>query len=121
MQDCFDYIYILSKQVNHTIGANPFLAESYNVDKGFMYKIRVSERFRDDLELFYQGKYSQMSEDAKEIIIKYSNEKPENSLVYNVLNKTAKRRAFLEDLIGEELDRDAELMSIINLEEEIYE
>lgn len=120
-EEPFKHIYILMDKTSSLLDIHPYTVSRRETKDGNLYKITVNDRFYEDLSKFYEGKYSKMSTTAKQVILENCGISVENSLAYSVLYKTDKRRKFLENFVGEKLDDDAELMSILNLNKEIYE
>lgn len=116
----FEHIYILMESDSTLLDIHPYTVSKREVTEGNLYKIKISSRFIDDIRLFAEGKYSKMSEDAKKLIVENCGIYPEKSLGYTVLYKSPKRKAFLEELIGQELPQDAEYMSVLDLKKEAY-
>lgn len=117
----FNHIYILMEEECGFLDIHPDTLKRRKVPEGYLYKLKIDDKYGRDLEKFYEGKYSEISEDGKQIMISYSGLLPEESLCYNVLYKTKKRKEFIENVIGMELPEGMEYMSILNLSEEIYE
>ena len=86
-----------------------------------MYVFDIPRRFEDDYNKFCNGQYSEISDEAKGLLIKHTGIKPVmNSQVYKVLYKTADQKKKIEDLIGEKLPLSAEVCSRPNLDDEVY-
>ena len=118
-------LYVLCNRHNPYIEKKYIVEDIRELDSGkIMYEIDFPEEFNDDFIKFLNGKYSEMSKRAKDIICKYnakySNKEIQQTSIYSILYKTKARKKFLEDLLGVTLEDSAELCSIINLEEEIY-
>lgn len=77
--------------------------------------------FKDDVELFVQGKYSKFSQRLKDILCRSESPKEGEmfSNVYKILYRTQDKRERLELLIGQKLGLEAELCSSPDIEEEI--
>lgn len=89
--------------------------DSYHI----LFKIEIPARCRQDVSYILDGKYSLISQEAKLCILNFfkgSKESPMGQILY----KGSKRKAMLEDSIGEKLEDDAELLSMFNYEEEVY-
>lgn len=117
----FEFIYILTEKDSEYLKIHEDTVSCRDTSDGTIYKIKVNKRFHNDISLFYSGKYSKISEDGKRVMIENCGIKMENSLCYNVLYKTPLRKRFIESVIGEELPKDAEYMSILNLKTEVYD
>lgn len=83
------------------------------------YEFKIPEIFIPDLELFLDGKYSQMSDLAKNRITKFHNASKKGNL-YGILHKTIERKKQLEEMLGIKLPDNIDLHSKPNLENEIY-
>lgn len=117
----FNHLYILMDDDTASLDLHEDTVLMRQTEDGRLYKIKVNDKYVDDIIKFYNGKYSKISEDAKQLMINYCGVLPENSLCYNVLYKTKRRKAFIEDAIGQELEKDMEYMSIINVSDELYD
>lgn len=103
------------------LGANYFNQFYKLEDNSYMYIYDIPKKFIEDYNKFVKGKYSEMSEEAKEIICRQSGVKPiMNSIVYKVLYKTADQKKIIEDMIGERLPLSAEVYSVPDFNKEIY-
>lgn len=90
-------------------------------DYTYMFVYDIPEEFEEDYIKFYDGKYSLLSDRAKELICSFSPVRPmQNSMVYKVLFRTKDQRERIEELIGETLHPDAEVCSIPNMTKETY-
>jgi len=90
-------------------------------DDTYIFMYDIPDKFLNDYHKFYTGKYSQMSEEAKDLICNFTGTKPiMNNIVYKVLYKTADQKEIIEKLIGEKLPFDAEVYSIPDLDKEVY-
>ncbi len=115
-------IFVQVKVYDNKLTDIPYFNQFYRLeDNTYMYVYNIPSKYQDDYTKFYQGKYSQMSENAKELICKLSGIKPIiNSDVFRILYKTAEQRYKVEQSIGQKLPDDAELYSIPDMELEIY-
>lgn len=117
------YVYINLHLENNILEDNKYFAskEITNINT-IIYKFNFPERLYKDYNYFVEGKYSEFSETAKRILCNYSSGKQinKNSQMYGILYKTETRRAYIEELVGEKLPINAELLSIPDLEKEIY-
>ena len=75
--------------------------------------------YLEDYQKFCLGQYSQLSATLKDKILKY-HDSDANSVLGQVLYKSTKRRLRLQETLGVELDADAELLSIPDIEQETY-
>lgn len=116
----FEHIYILMDKSSSLLDIYPYTVDKIEKDNGNLYKISISDRYKKDLLLFYKGEYSKLSESAKRVMIDNSGIDPEKSLSYHVLYKTKVRKDYIEKIVGQELFDYEEVMSILNLKNEIY-
>lgn len=117
-----DKVFINLKNYDNKVLRIPEFNQFYQLeDKTYMYVFNLPNRYKEDYYKFCEGKYSQLSPDAKSLICKLSGIKPiQESVVYKVLYKTADQKAAIEELIGEKLPLEAEVYSSPNLEREYY-
>lgn len=82
--------------------------------------ITIPELFEEDFILFLEGKYSKMSKVAKLAICNFNRTSADitDNDYYKILYKTPERKQFLEEFLNVTLPEEAELYSIINIEEE---
>lgn len=93
---------------------------TYDPDKyTTMFYFHIPEKYYQDYLLFLNGKYSQISKNLKERILKFHNA-GYSSDIYKVLYKDKDRRRQIEELIGQELPLDAEVASALDYDIEIY-
>lgn len=88
-------------------------------DESFcMLKLELPKRFKKDIKILLQGKYSKISKEAKFCITQYykANSK---SLVHQILYRCNQRKKILEETINDILPENAELYSAFD-EREIY-
>ena len=118
----FNKIFIQVKTYDNKLTGIKYFNQFYKLeDETYMYVFNIPEQYEDDYERFYRGRYSEMSESAKNIICKHSGVKPVmESTVYKVLYKTLDQKTKLEELIGQKLPNSAELYSIPDINVEIY-
>lgn len=89
--------------------------DSYHI----LFKLEIPSRCKQDIEYILEGKYSFISQEAKLCILNFfkgSKESPMGQILY----KGSKRKAMLEEAIGEKLEDDAELLSMFNYDDEVY-
>jgi hypothetical protein len=86
--------------------------------------MNIPQQYVNDYYKFIDGKYSKMSEDYKEhllnMLLKYDVTKLVYKKIKECLYPTKEARKKLEDELGVILDPSAEVMSIPNLDIEIY-
>ena len=85
-----------------------------------LFVFNVPVKFQNDYINFIKGKYSKLSPELKENILKFHGE-DNNSSIGQILYKSKKRRLRLEEAVGESLPIDAELLDIPDLNIEIYD
>ena len=73
----------------------------------------------EDYQNFCLGKYSELSAILKDKIFKF-HQADANSVLGHILYKSTKRRLRLEESLGTEISEDAELLSVPDLEQEVY-
>lgn len=106
--------------------------ENHSNFKGFSekedyikYNFTIDEGNYQDVDNFIKGKYSKFNIASKkkicEFYSKLHKKKPDELIIYKVLFKTPDRKEYLEELLDVKLDSNAELLSIPNLEEELYD
>jgi hypothetical protein len=116
-----DYIYIELSRISFDLSTHKRYKYDFKTKEDtFIYVFDITD-FKDDIELFIQGKYSKLSQKLKNILCK--SESPSTgemySNIYKILYRTQDKREKLEKLIGEKLSDDAELCSSPDIEEEI--
>ena len=83
------------------------------------FEFNVPNKLLKDFDHFIEGKYSKLSTDYKMQILKF-HKLDIQSQVASILFKSESRRLALNKKLGVELDENAELLSIIDLEREIF-
>jgi hypothetical protein len=118
----FKKIFINSESYDSKLLSTKYFNQLYQLeDNTYMYVFDIPKEYEEDYNKFSDGKYSDISEQAKALICKHSGIKPiMNSVVYKVLYKTADQKQKIEDLIGEELPLSAEVYSRPDLDREVY-
>lgn len=107
-----------------------YFLEKYSPKRGLiMYLYAIPDEYQEDYEMFRMSKYSLLSTKAKKTILKYHGMGPMDLLFKN-LYKTEDRKQELENrfsftddgypLSKVYLSEDAEYMSLLNEEEEIF-
>ena len=95
--------------------------EAIDVSKEFvLYKFDIPTKYRKDYKTFIKGKYSELSTNYKNQILKF-HKADINSQISQILYKGEKRKNRLEHSLGIELDSDAELFSIIDMDLELFD
>lgn len=88
-------------------------------DKTFMVFIKTTEFFHKDIQLLFDGKYSEISEVAKNEIIRFW-KFSSTSAYCRILHKDPVYKEVLEDKLNCRIDDDAELGDIMNIEKETF-
>lgn len=83
-----------------------------------MYKFRIPDHFRKDIEFFLDGKYSHFSSNLKASITNFYGK---DTIVYQVIYKDRTLKETIEKDLDVKLDEDMELASKPILEQEIIE
>jgi hypothetical protein len=117
----FNKIFANIKYNDEKLRANPFYNTEYALpDRTWMYVFNIPEFFENDYVLFCDGKYSQFSADYKNQITKYLQKPVQDSHIFKIIHKTADRKEYIENLVGQKLLDTEEVCSIPNLDKEIY-
>lgn len=82
-------------------------------DFNILISMNIPEKFIEDYYYILDSKYSMISNEAKLRIINFF-DLNENSIMYNVLYKTERRRKNLESLYNVQIEKDAELWDVID-------
>lgn len=116
----FNKILMNCKYNDEKLRAYKYYNTEYKLDnKTWMYVFDIPEHFNNDYVLFCQGKYSEFSNEYKQQITKFLSKPIQNQQVYKILFKTADRKAYIENLVGESIGNQ-EVMSKPNLESELF-
>lgn len=101
--------------INH-----PDFIDSYEPDKySMVFCFNVPRKYQMDYVKFLNGKYSELSPNCKTKILKFFNASV-SSDIYKILYKDPAYKKILEENLGVELPKDAELGSLINYDNETY-
>jgi hypothetical protein len=93
---------------------------NYEVDMDYyMVYIKFPFEITNDVRYLLEGKYSKISDLAKQKILKYYN-KNVNDKIYKILYKNPVLKKELENLLNITLDTDAELGSVFDLHSETF-
>ena len=79
----------------------------------------IPTEYLEDYQNFCLGKYSELSATLKDKIFKF-HQADANSVLGQILYKSTKRRLRMQESLGIEIPLNAELLSLPNLEQEIY-
>lgn len=94
--------------------------DSYEPDKySMIFCFNVPRKYQMDYVKFLNGKYSELSPNYKLKILKFFNASV-SSDIYKILYKDPDYKKLLEENLGVELPKDAELGSLINYNNETY-
>ena len=86
------------------------------------FEILLSQQVDDTLGHFLEGKYSKFMEAHKKILCNHvKDSQKEYNKFYGTLYRTPERRMEIEDFLDVELEPDAELFSILNIDEELMD
>jgi hypothetical protein len=80
----------------------------------------VPEKYKKNYQKFINGKYSEMDTDYKYRILNFHNAS-EDGTIGQILFKGDERKHQLEEIIGQSLPENAELLSFPDIEQEIYD
>lgn len=92
----------------------------------YLYCFKLDNDFKDTYDKFVSGKYSKISNVDKNIILSYwtdvyaGTQRPFINKLRNILNRAPSLREELETKLNVKLKKDAELSSIIDIENEIF-
>jgi hypothetical protein len=114
---------------NETQNPARSLVDDYDYEGGYAVLVyRIPQRFLQDYQLFLEGKYSKFSESAKrmfpaEVIIvsQDGSRRRVSSFAYRIFDKEDSMKRWVEEIIGEELDKNAEYWTIPDLDREILD
>lgn len=112
----------------HRFVNNDLFIESIDIGNKVLYIFRFPEEYLNEYYKFYEGKYSEFGNDAKELIMKfwaeiYSGNSAATSFlikVKQVLYKEEKLRQIIEKELGVKLDINAELGDKPTIEQETF-
>jgi len=90
--------------------------DSYHV----MFVFDVPAEHKRSWNKLKKGKYSELSIKYKDRILDFHS-MPRNSAIGQVLYKSPKRRQFLEDYLGADIEQNSELLTAIDFENDIFE
>ena len=89
-----------------------------------LYVFKFPIRYITEYQLFQEGKYSEMSKEAKDVIINYTvltyKYHPITEDIVGVLYKKKERKEKLEKMLGMTIPDDVELSSIMDIEKETF-
>lgn len=85
-----------------------------------MFVFRVPDRYTKNYKKFLDGKYSEMDTEYKYRVLDFHNAN-EDGAIGQILFKDDERKAQLEEIIGQALPENAELLSTPNILQETYD
>jgi hypothetical protein len=111
-------------KINDTLNTDEYYCGTKSTNNWHIIKMNIPQQYVNDYYKFIDGKYSKMSEDYKEnllnTLLKYDVTKIVYKKIKECLYPTKEARKKLEDELNVTLSTDAEVMSIPNLDIEIY-
>jgi len=114
-------------KVYHKLTHHDMYVDSWDYDELELLVFDLPESFHEDLSYFRKGRYSLMSEEAKNAILQIfvptiSGEVTKNfAVLYPLDPKSAPFKEELEELIGFKLTRNVELISVPDLDKETFQ
>lgn len=98
-----------------------FICKEYNESKAeYVYLLSIPEQYIEDYLYFLLGKYSNFSEKYRKDLYKLLGKHYKSNNIYKVIERDEGLKKKLEDLVGESLDKEAELTSIYDDKLENY-
>tara|TARA_R100001463_G_scaffold23551_2_gene56405 strand:- start:18006 stop:18818 length:813 start_codon:yes stop_codon:yes gene_type:complete len=98
----------------------PGYIESVDTDKYHtLYKFKLPEAYKDDIQLIMQGNYSKISNTGKNRIMEFHNSN-RTKAIGQILYKSRERREKIERDINSKLPADAELLDMFDVSQEIF-
>lgn len=122
-----EYVYLLyrfngSKEFldfEFSLKNHPMYLTSINPDPyHIMYKFRIPERYKEDINLITEGKYSYVSKPYKDRILNFHLNA--NTALEEILNRSEIRRKSMEIEYNCTIPEDVDLLSVPVVEKEIY-
>lgn len=99
---------------------HPYFEEGFEPDPYHtLYKFKLPENFKEDIELILKGKYSKISTEAKQLILNF-HLSHKNRPLGQILLRSPERRKQMEEDLGHPIPKENELLSPINFRDEIY-
>jgi len=102
----------------------PNFIRSYDPDHyTSLFLFNIPLKWYNDYLLFINGKYSEFSNEYKNLLLSFYRMGGNKDYVREIeiiLNKSEERRIFLEEQLNAKLPKNAEVASIINWQDEIY-
>lgn len=122
------YIYLKYKFINSEkflkledkLRGHSQFVRAYDPDKNFVvYVFKLQDRYKDYISKILEGKYSQISDYYKKIILRFHKASP-RSVLGMILYKDSMYKKKLEKELGTRIPDDIDLMSKSKLEEELW-
>ena len=113
------HIFLLTAERDENLELNLAYKEHYLVPEGIMYVFKISSDLEEDYLKFILGKYSEFSGDYKRMILTLLPFNYQQTNVFKVIMKSTEAKKLIEDRIGCSIG-DQEVMSVPNMDEEIY-
>jgi hypothetical protein len=99
---------------------HPQFEKSIDIDQyQVLYQFKIPEEHKETINILINGKYSTISESAKERILKF-NASDSKGTLYQILNKSEERRVELEKELKSTIPKEAEVYSIFDKKDEIF-
>lgn len=113
----------ISSKIYDILKNNKNFIEFFETDFYDIIKFEVPEKYKQDFETYIQGSYSKLSEGYKTALLGlYTQFSEIRTDLYHILYPTDReRKLYIEDKFDVKASPDAEILSIIDLEEEIYD
>ena len=109
---------------------NELYLKSYSVEDEVLYEYKIPEEYIEDIARFIAGRYSELSEDYKLIIIQYWTDmfghvpgfiRKNIKKMKQVFDKSEDLRKELEKELGVSIDKGSELKDPIDIESETFD
>lgn len=112
----------------HRLTNNPLFVKCIDIDNKVLYIFKFPEEYLSEYYKFYEGKYSEFGEDAKQLILKFWAEVNKGNTasvqflikLKDILYKGTKLKETIEKKLGVKLNDDQELGEIIDIELETF-
>jgi hypothetical protein len=108
------------KETFQALNENALLEEKSIYKNCLVYSFNVDEDMSSDIQHFMNGKYSQMSEGGKQMIMFSQHDDNNVAAITSILWPTEEDRKNLSARLNAELSQDAEIFSKPNLQEELF-
>lgn len=124
--DYGDYVYLLYRfngdkefiKFEQLLMSHPMYIETVKTDQyHIMYKFRIDPRYKEDINLIVNGKYSYIDPKYKERILFFHGQ---NDALNDILSRSEARRKELEKKYDVDISKDLDLLSIPDPDKEMY-